>query len=349
MKELNILISSAGRRNYLVQWFRDALNRNDVSGSVVASDSDIYAPSQADADEFFVLPPVESEHYRDALLDLCRANRISLAVSVNDFELSRWAAMDKAAFETSGIRLISLQSTFQSLVEDKYEMSSALKNEHVLVPQTYIAGDVLADGAIRAELGDSIVIKNRFGSGSSGLIFSTSGSLDRDIETALRSARNELGESINSRSEALKSVVVQPRIVGDEFGMDVLSDFRATYSAVFVRRKLSMRGGETDKATSEEPTRFESLAREIARVIPHIGVVDLDVMEDSAGRRWVIDVNPRFGGGYPFSHVAGADAPSAYVAWALGRTPEHSWLDYSVGVVGAKHQSIALVSGSVDR
>ena len=39
-------------------------------------------------------------------------------------------------------------------------------------------------------------------------------------------------------------------------------------------------------------------------------------------RPYVIDMNARFGGGYPFSHLAGMDLPRAYVAWAEGKEAE---------------------------
>ena len=34
---------------------------------------------------------------------------------------------------------------------------------------------------------------------------------------------------------------------------------------------------------------------------------------------YVIEMNARFGGGYPFSHAAGANLPLAMVYWALGQ------------------------------
>jgi carbamoyl-phosphate synthase large subunit len=55
---------------------------------------------------------------------------------------------------------------------------------------------------------------------------------------------------------------------------------------------------------------------------------------------WVLDVNPRFGGGYPFSHVAGADAPTFLLSSALGRAPDPSLLDYEVGVVAERFEEV---------
>ena len=46
------------------------------------------------------------------------------------------------------------------------------------------------------------------------------------------------------------AILIQEKIEGPEYGMDVLSDFEGEYMGTFVRRKLAMRAGETDKAIS---------------------------------------------------------------------------------------------------
>jgi carbamoyl-phosphate synthase large subunit len=50
----------------------------------------------------------------------------------------------------------------------------------------------------------------------------------------------------------------------------------------------------------------------------HIGNLDCDIFE-SDGRYYLLEMNPRFGGGYPFSHVAGANYPDAICTWIEGK------------------------------
>jgi len=73
----------------------------------------------------------------------------------------------------------------------------------------------------------------------------------------------------------------------------------------------------------------------------HLGVLDIDVVERD-GTLYVLEFNPRFGGCYPFSHMAGANLPAAYVAWALGEKPDPLWLRARAGVKCFKDFSFVL-------
>src|SRR5690606_28947103 len=127
-------------------------------------------------------------------------------------------------------------------------------------------------------------------------------------------------------------VVVQELIEGPEFGGDVVAPLvrdETTPRAVYAREKLSMRAGETDRAITVDPEPFRSLGCAVADVIGSQGLIDLDVIVDRAGVPNIIDVNPRFGGGYPFMHMAGADVPQYYVRSLLKRPIAPGWDSYS--------------------
>ena len=81
-----------------------------------------------------------------------------------------------------------------------------------------------------------------------------------------------------------------------------------------------MRAGETDIAeTIVGDARFDALAKAISAALPCPGNMDVDVFDDGGALR-VLEMNARFGGGYPFSHMAGVDLPRALVAWLRGES-----------------------------
>jgi carbamoyl-phosphate synthase large subunit len=60
----------------------------------------------------------------------------------------------------------------------------------------------------------------------------------------------------------------------------------------------------------------------------------------------VIDLNPRIGGGLPFSHMAGANLAAALVAWRQDKTPSRSALTPRANVHVAKYDDFVVVSDS---
>ena len=96
-----------------------------------------------------------------------------------------------------------------------------------------------------------------------------------------------------------------------------------------------MRAGETDKAITVESPELIELGMRIGARLKHIGNLDCDVFVSESGI-YVLEMNPRFGGGYPFSHFAGADLPSTLLAWLEGKEPKAEWLQVRPNIFSAK-------------
>lgn len=338
MNNISLLLSSAGRRPYLVEWFQEALTANNVEGRIVVVDADTYAPSRGAADTFLVAPPVVSEEYDSWLAGTLEREGIDLAISINDFELSHWANLE-AGFPAEDC-LLRLTVETQRLVEDKLLMARALCEQGVQVPETQTG--TLALSSVDPSAAGEYVTKGRFGSASRGLRMVTGKELPDVITDVGKEVTDAAGRVFDpSDPRVLDLFVVQERVRGEEYGLDVVSDLGGNHVGVLARRKITMRAGETDRAESVDAAMFEGLAEQITHAIPHRGSIDVDVIIDDAGEMWVIDVNPRFGGGYPFSHLAGANIPAAYVAWATEATPNPSWLRSTPGVVSSKFVGVA--------
>lgn len=63
----------------------------------------------------------------------------------------------------------------------------------------------------------------------------------------------------------------------------------------------------------------------MSRVSQHPGSLDIDVIRSAKGKDYVVDVNPRFGGCYQFSHKAGADLPRLLISQLTGETVQPEW------------------------
>ena len=135
--------------------------------------------------------------------------------------------------------------------------------------------------------------------------------------------------------------MVQPRERGQEVGLDVVCALDGSALAgVLARRKVALRGGETSVAETCDPRPYWEVAHQLQSLLSPRGLVDVDVMCDDEGRISVLDINPRFGGGYPFCHAAGADVPMYYVTAAMGATPPAGWGSYEIGVRSSKYVDV---------
>ena len=107
---MNILLSSVGRRGYLVKYFKEALGSD---GQVWGADNSPCSPAFAYCDSTAIVPEVKNGHYSQALLEICRKNRIDIAIPLIDPELEVLALQVKTFSEAGVMLLVSPEKTVQ--------------------------------------------------------------------------------------------------------------------------------------------------------------------------------------------------------------------------------------------
>lgn len=88
--KMNILILSAGTRNKIVQYFKKTL---EGKGNVICTDMSELAPSIYEADKHYIVPRMTAPGYLEAILDICKKEKIDGVLSLIDPELSLLAKM----------------------------------------------------------------------------------------------------------------------------------------------------------------------------------------------------------------------------------------------------------------
>ena len=53
-----------------------------------------------------------------------------------------------------------------------------------------------------------------------------------------------------SATDSQRSILIQERLLGEEYGMDVINDLSGSYVCTFIKRKIRMRAGQTDQAVT---------------------------------------------------------------------------------------------------
>jgi carbamoyl-phosphate synthase large subunit len=329
---MNVLLTCAGRRNYLIGYFRQALAGR---GEILAADANPAAAALQEADRAFQLPAVADPDYIPRLRSLCRDNGVRLLLSLNDLELPL-LALHREQFLADGTIPVVARPEVVDLCFDKWATCRFLQSLGVPVPRTYSS---LAQARVALEQGElsfPLVVKPRWGTASIGIDYPHS---LKELELTMELGRLRLSRTFLaqvSATDAEHALLIQERLTGEEYGLDVVNDLQGSYQTTFSRRKLSMRCGETDQAVTTAHPALESLGRQLGQALGHVGNLDCDVFVDQDGSIQVLELNPRFGGGYPFSHTAGADVPAALLAWAAGEPAEPAWLRIAPGIAAAK-------------
>ncbi|HPQ35349.1 MAG TPA: ATP-grasp domain-containing protein [Tenuifilaceae bacterium] len=316
---MNILFTCAGRRNYLIDYFKEALNGE---GKVVVADMQKSAPAMASADVGYVVPEVYSNNYIDTLIDICNKENVKAIFSLNDLELPI-LAQKKEVFSSHGVKVIVSSPTIIDTCFDKWKTNKFAESIGLNVPKTYLSIERAKQAIESGEVNFPLVIKPRWGSASIGIEFPLN---LEELELSFKLLRKKVERSILGRassSDIENSIMIQEKISGKEFGLDILNDLEGNNIVVYVKEKLAMRAGETDKAVLVNIPVVEAMGQSIGLNLRHIGNLDCDIMENE-GKYYFLEMNPRFGGGYPFTHLTGGNFPLALIKLLKGETLNES-------------------------
>ena len=328
---INILFTCAGRRNYLINYFKDALDGN---GQIIAADMNLTAPAMVDADLAIVVPGIYEDHYIEELKTIIVEHKVNALISLNDLELPVLSS-HKDELESLGVKVLISDPEVISIAFDKLKTSKFLESIGLHTPRSFSKLEAALSALESGVLSFPLVVKPRWGSASIGIDFVES---KEELKLAFKLQHLKLKKSIFNQASAQdidNAILIQEQLDGTEFGMDILNDFNGNYIGTFVRKKLNMRSGETDKAVSVIDPKFENIGELIGKSLKHIGNLDCDVFLAN-DQLYVLELNPRFGGGYPFSHEAGINTAAIYIEWLKGNTDIHKFNTYKSGVAFAK-------------
>jgi carbamoyl-phosphate synthase large subunit len=296
---MNILLTSVGRRGYLVRYFKEAL---DSGGQVCGADNSPYSPAFADCDQTAILPEVQKDHYIQALLDVCQEHQVDIVIPLIDPELEILTP-HTAELQKEGILLLVSPPETIAMASDKYETHQFAIAHGLGTPQTFIDLTVALDQLTVGAINWPVMVKPRKGSASI------------NITTCYDKLQLE------AAFEATHEPMIQEILEGVEYGYDLFGDLDFQPVSVYCKEKLAMRAGETDKAVSTSDPVLIDFGTKLLHNMKLLGPADVDVVLTKDGPI-LLEINPRFGGGYPCSHMAGADFCRKVIAMAQGQPIE---------------------------
>ncbi|WP_078392700.1 ATP-grasp domain-containing protein [Shouchella patagoniensis] len=339
---MNILLTSTSRRIDFVSMFRAAMKDCEIEGKVIVADPEHNAPSLQAGDKSYVIPHQTDPRYIDAVLDIIKENKVECLVPLNDLEVPKLAAY-KNSFKELGVAVFVPELELVHKLRDKGKYRELLSHLGVKAPRSYFNVEETERALESKKVSFPLIIKPRNGSASIGVAHVyTSEELKFAYQRVLDEIKvSPLGYDCTN-STPKENIIIQEVIEGEKFSMDIFNDLEGKFLTSFIRKQLVMRGGDVDRCVIVERPDLDTIARRMGKHFGHTGYINADVFfygEDY----YVIDINPRFGGGYAFSHSAGANVPAAILSLTSGKEVKEEWLTVEANVEFARHDLVVRI------
>ncbi|MCM1174266.1 MAG: ATP-grasp domain-containing protein [Blautia sp.] len=316
---MNILILSCGTRNKLMRYFKEPGNGID---RVVGADCSGYAPALYEADAHYLVPRMTSPDYPDILLDICRREKIDAVLPLQEDELFLIAS-HRQKFTDAGILPVVSEKKTVELCRDKYAFYQHMKQNGLPVLPSCLNVSEFQKRYENGEMEFPVFIKPVRGCGSIGV---------QKVDNI------ELLSVLCKYSS--EDMLIQQFAEGDEYGVDLYVDMLSHMPvSVFIKKKLRMRAGETEKSISVKEEALFDLIRKTAASLSLSGPVDMDVFCVN-GNYYLSEINPRFGGGYPHAHACGINFPKFIANNVAGRENTDAIGHYEEGICMLKYTDL---------
>jgi carbamoyl-phosphate synthase large subunit len=307
---MNVLISSGGRRVGLAKCFRESLAALRLNGRIVGIDASSCAPIAHFVDAFYEVPRCTDASFLPAVEQICERERVDVIVPAIDTELPVYAAA-KESFRRRGIVIaVSTPETIE-ISSNKVLTHSWLSARGFPVPKQSTPECVLAEPS---EWRLPLIVKLKNGSASVGV---------RVVQSL-----EELAAAASSDSD---NWIVQELIAGSEYTVNVFVNGHGQCICAVPHARLEVRAGEVSKART---VRNEALMQTVIRIVEALpgayGALNVQCFLTPAGEIRIIEINARFGGGYPLAHKAGAEITRWLLQDVLGSGPAtfyNTWED----------------------
>jgi carbamoyl-phosphate synthase large subunit len=284
LDKTNVLLLSAGRRVELIKSFKRELQRRGLDSLSFAADlnPEMSAACRI-ADQAFELPRVNAPGYIDELLALCLRHNVGLVVPTIDTELLGLAE-HRGRFSEEGIGLVISDKALVCVCRDKRLTAQLFNSVGIDVPK-------ILD---RQKLTFPCFAKPYDGS--------------RSVGAAKLSQVSDLSDGMRDDTKLMFMEFIDQTF--EEYTVDAYYDRTGVLKCLVPRHRLEVRDGEINKGVTRKHHVYEYLVEKLTKVNGARGCLTIQLFAHPNQKRYAaLEINPRFGGGFPLSYAAGANYP----------------------------------------
>lgn len=280
----NILILSIGRRVELAQAFSAEIASRGLVSKILATEisPELSAACQV-VDRFVKAPRVTDSSYMEFLLSTCKNEDVGLVIPTIDTELLL-LSQHRDAFAQEGIDLIISDESLVRACRDKRLTAELFMSLNIDTPKIYE----------RSSIEFPCFAKPYDGSCSIGATIVRSPKMLSDV--MMSNEKMMFMELIDNTHQ--------------EYTVDAYYDRKGHLQCFVPRLRLETRAGEVSKGITRRNHVFNYLEDKLPKIKGARGCITLQLFSNAeTGRFSALEINPRFGGGYPLSYSAGANYP----------------------------------------
>jgi len=318
----NILITSAGRRVSLVNAFKSEISKLNLDSKIYTTDlNPILSAACQVADNFFKVRRVTDNNYIKELLAICIKNEIGLVIPTIDTEL-KVLAENKDLFSKRGITILVSETSFIEKCRDKRLI-------HAFFDSIEFKRAIEFD---RNDLVFPVFVKPTDGSRSQGIyLIESKGELTNDL---LENEKNMFLEYFSP-------------VEYSEFTIDIYFTKTSKIKCIVPRERIIVRDGEVNTACTRKNSIVEIVRDKLNNVKGLVGCITLQVFKHNRIKDIVgIEINPRFGGGFPLSYQAKANFPKWIIEeYLLNKNVEEYFDDWEENLLMIRYDQEIIVNG----
>ena len=305
----NILITSAGQRVALVRGFQETLKRFFPEAKVFTTDMNPrLAPAAYVSDGCFEVLRVTDPNYIQQILKLCKDNEIGMIVPTIDTELLVLSE-NKKLFDENDIFVSVSSLDFIGICRDKRNTGEFFEKHGIRVPKpidkkhpTFPLFAKPYDGSLSTNLH---YIKNA----------------------------EELTTEILEDPKLLFMEYIDKEVY-KEYTVDMYYGRDHKVKCIVPRERIKIRAGEINKGLTEKEPLTQYLLERLETIDGCVGCICIQLfLNHETGDVVGIEINPRFGGGYPQTYAAGGNYPEYLIReYFLGEKIEYfdGWKDHQL-------------------
>lgn len=302
----NILITSAGKRVALTKYFKETLNRFFPEAKVFVTDMNPdMAPVSYVSDGAIQVPRVTAPEYPEILLKICEENEIGMIVATIDTELLLLSGL-KDRFKEKGINVMVSDRTFVSLCRDKRNTGVFFEQHSVRVPKEI----------------------DKYNPTFPMFAKPYDGSLSTNIHYIKTS--EELTTEILNDPKLMFMEYIDKKVY-KEYTVDMYYGKDNKVKCIVPRERIEIRAGEINKGRTAKNEILTFLKEKLGYIKGCVGCICIQLFFHPETKDMVgIEINPRFGGGYPLTYKCGGNFPELLIReYFLGEDIEYfdDWKD----------------------